>query len=287
MFSLSIEERNAFNRLLEIALEEDLGNQGDITSKAIFSQEKGKYKLVSKDTGILAGAECFQGVFHRIDPNLEVNFVIPEGTDLIPGKVVAHISGSIQNILVGERTALNFLAFLSGIATATNQMVQAAGERGKAVILDTRKTLPGFRLLSKYAVRVGGGMNHRIGLYDMILIKDNHIDATGSITQAVKKVRDRWGKQFLIEVECRSLEEVAEAVKAGVDRILLDNMDEVTTRKAVTQVGGRIPLESSGDMTLERVRQYASTGVDFISVGRLTHSVQSFNFSLQMEGDIS
>ncbi|GAB4369914.1 MAG: carboxylating nicotinate-nucleotide diphosphorylase [Spirochaetales bacterium] len=280
---LTEREWKSFHRLLDIALEEDLGTGGDVTSEAIFQSERCSCKLLSRDQGVLAGIECFQQVFHRIDPSVHWDFLSQDGTELSAGMVVARLNGPTKSILIAERTALNFLGYLSGIATATHRMVLAAKERGRSVILDTRKTLPGYRNLAKYAVRVGGGENHRFGLYDMVLIKDNHIDAVGSLSEAVKRVRSRWGNQFLIEVECRTLEDVEEAVDAGVDRILLDNMDLETTAAAVRQVGGRVPLESSGDMTVDRVRAFAATGVEFISVGRITHSVSSFNFSLQVE----
>jgi len=276
-------ERESFHRLLDIALQEDLDLRGDVTSEAIFQGERCACRLVSKDAGILAGMECFQEVFRRIDSSIQWEGGLVDGDELTPGMVVARFSGATKSILIGERTALNFLGYLSGIATITHRMVLAAKEKGKASILDTRKTLPGYRALAKYAVRVGGGRNHRFGLYDMVLIKDNHIDAVGSLSEAVKRVRTRWGREFLVEVECRTMEDVREAVEAGVDRILLDNMDPETTQAAVHWVAGRVPLESSGDMTLERVGTYAATGVDFISVGRITHSVPSFNFSLQVE----
>mgnify|MGYP005853398017 FL=1 len=278
---LTEKEGESFNRLLDMALQEDLDLRGDVTSEAIFQGEKCTCRLVSKDTGILAGLECFQQVFQRIDPAVQWQGGLKDGDELTPGIVVARFSGPTKSILVGERTALNFLGYLSGIATLTHRMVLAAKEKGKASILDTRKTLPGYRALAKYAVRVGGGQNHRFGLYDMVLIKDNHIDVVGSLSEAVKRVRTCW--EFLIEVECRTLEDVKEAVEAEVDRILLDNMDPETTRMAVEWVAGRVSLESSGDMTLERVGAYAATGVDFISVGRITHSAPSFNFSLQIE----
>jgi nicotinate-nucleotide pyrophosphorylase (carboxylating) len=280
---LTEKEWESFERLLDIALEEDLDSRGDVTSEAIFRGEWGGCKLVSKDSGILAGIECFQRVFQRIDPGIHWEGGLRDGAELTPGIVVARLTGPVKSILIAERTALNFLGYLSGIATITHRMVGAAKKQGKAVILDTRKTLPGYRALAKYAVRIGGGRNHRFGLYDMVLIKDNHIDAVGSLSEAVRRVRERWGREYLIEVECRTLEDVKEAVDAGVDRILLDNMDVQTTRTAVQWVAGRVPLESSGDMTMERVGSYAATGVDYISVGRLTHSVSAFNFSLQVE----
>ncbi|MFQ3620075.1 MAG: carboxylating nicotinate-nucleotide diphosphorylase [Spirochaetales bacterium] len=278
----SQKEWQDFYLLLDLALMEDLDQKGDVTSEAIFSDQRVTCQLISKEWGVLAGIEGFQSVFKKMDPEMKIEVFLSDGADLKPNTVVARLEGLTKSILVAERTALNFLGYLSGIATATRRMVQAAQKAGKAVILDTRKTLPGYRRLVKYAVRVGGGQNHRFGLYDMVLIKDNHIDAVGSLTEAVRKVKEKWGKEFLIEVECRTLQEVQEALEAQVDRLLLDNMDPSTTKKAVELVQGRVPLESSGDMNLERVGLYAASGVDFISVGRITHSVQSHNFSLQV-----
>lgn len=272
-----------FEVLLDLALEEDLGDLGDITSEAIFGDESCTAVLVSKDTGILAGTELFEAVFRRIDPAVKVALLRKEGDELVRGDRIAALSGRTRSLLSGERTAINFLAFMSGIATGTRAYVEAARSGGKTFILDTRKTLPGYRKLSKYAVVVGGGKNHRMGLYDMVLIKDNHIDAAGSLTAAVERVRARWKDRFRIEVECRTIPEVKEALDAGVDVIMLDNMDSGTSAEAVRLGDGKVMFESSGDMTPERVAEYAPTGVDFISVGKLTHSVKAFDFSMRIE----
>jgi len=272
-----------FEVLLDLALEEDLGDLGDVTSEAIFGDERCTAVLVSKDTGILAGSELFEAVFRRIDPSVEVSFLRKDGDELVKGDRIAILSGRTRNLLSGERTAINFLAFMSGIATGTRAFVEAARNGGKTLILDTRKTLPGYRKLSKYAVVVGGGKNHRMGLYDMVLIKDNHIDAAGSLTAAVERVRERWKDRFRIEVECRTIPEVKEALESGVDIIMLDNMDSGTTAEAVRLGDGKVLFESSGDMTPQRVAEYAPTGIDFISVGKLTHSVKAFDFSMRIE----
>jgi nicotinate-nucleotide pyrophosphorylase (carboxylating) len=195
---------------------------------------------------------------------------------------VAYVKGQAVSLLGGERTALNFLSFLSGIATATAEMVAIARAAGTAAILDTRKTLPGWRALSKYAVTVGGGRNHRMGLHDMVLIKDNHIESAGSLTAAVSAARARWGTRFPIEVECRTDAEVREALAAGVQIIMLDNMDPARMREEVARVGGRAKVEASGNMNRERIAAVSATGVDYISVGALTHSVKAFDFSLKM-----
>ena len=198
--------------LVQLALREDLGGRGDITTDAVFSGEIAGAVLVSKDSGILAGAEIFIAVYGELDRAVSVTFQKKDGEVLQPGDTVAVVNGPVASILSGERVAINFLSFLSGIASGTKRFVDAAAAGGRAVVLDTRKTLPGYRMLSKYAVRTGGGRNHRTGLYDMVLIKDNHIDFSGSITRAVERVRSKWGREYRIEVECRTLEEVREAL---------------------------------------------------------------------------
>lgn len=278
----------AYEELVRRALEEDLGDAGDVTTKAIFGEEQGSALLYSKDSGVLAGSEVFAAVFRQLDRQVDVGFEVEEGAELHPGMIVARLSGKTAALLSGERTAINLLSFLSGIATAARRYSAAAsdaagGAAAVPVILDTRKTLPGFRLLSKYAVTVGGGRNHRIGLYDMVLIKDNHIDFAGSIAKAVERVRDRWGSRFTIEVECRSRSEVEEALAAGADMIMLDNMDDAAIAESVLLVAGRAKVEASGNMDLERVANLARSGVDFISVGRITHSVTAFDFSMKVE----
>jgi nicotinate-nucleotide pyrophosphorylase (carboxylating) len=271
-----------YQRIIDLAIDEDLGSEGDVTSAAIFTSEKGHAVLLSRDHGILAGAFIFTGIFQRIDPEISVTFFYSDGDSLSLSDRVATVEGSVRCILQAERIALNFLSLLSGIATRTRKFVRAAAS-GKALILDTRKTIPGYRELSKYAVRVGGGKNHRMGLYDMILIKDNHIDAAGSITEAVKRVKTAWEDRYTIEVECRTLKDVQEALSCGVDVIMLDNMDSTTIKKAVDIAGGRIKCEASGNMDEERIKEVSSLGVDYISVGMITKSVKAFDFSLDME----
>lgn len=275
-------ENKYFNQLLEMALEEDLKEVGDVTSRAIFEKEETVAVLYSKDSGILAGSDFFRQVFLRVDSAIQVELIKSDGEILNIGDKVAEIKGCTRSILEAERTAINFLSFLSGIASETDRFVNTAQESGKAVILDTRKTLPAYRSLSKYAVTVGGGTNHRIGLYDMVMIKDNHIDAAGSITGAVNKVREKWDTSYSIEVECRSLDEVKEAISLQVDVIMLDNMDPAMTVEAVRLGKGKVQFEASGNMDLDKIRSYSSTGVDFLSVGKLTHSVTAFDFSLKI-----
>lgn len=271
-----------FEQLLELALEEDLKEIGDVTSRAIFDNENTSAVLISKDRGILAGIDFFRQVFTKLDPTLTINIIKSDGEEISPGDKIAFIKGKTASILEAERTAINFLSFLSGIATETDRFVTAAAASGKAVILDTRKTLPAYRTLSKYAVTVGGGTNHRIGLYDMVMIKDNHIDAAGSIKAAVEKVRNKWDNIYAIEVECRTLNEVEQALKLNVDIIMLDNMDPQETIEAVKMGNGAVQFEASGNMDLEKVKLYSPTGVDFLSVGKLTHSVTAFDFSLKI-----
>ena len=265
--------------LVAMALAEDAGNEGDVTSQAIFQDEQDTFVLYVKQPGVLCGQTVFQEVFRQVDPDVQAVFSCGDGAQLVPGQSVASVSGRVLSILTAERTAINFLALLSGIATRARLFADRAGDR--AVILDTRKTLPGFRELAKYAVTCGGAANHRRGLYDMVLIKDNHIDAAGGITPAVGRIRERWGDRFPVEVEARNLREVEEALECSVDRIMLDNMDCGVMRQAVSLVSGRSELEASGNITLERVEDVSRTGVDFISVGEITHSVTSLDFSLK------
>lgn len=272
----------SFAQLLELAVQEDLADLGDITSQAIFGEEQAKALLHSKDSGVLAGAPFFTEVFKRIDSKTEVRFMKEDGELLLPGDIVAEVQGRTLSILSAERIALNFLGYLSGIATITHRF--AGLQKGKTKLLDTRKTLPGYRELAKYAVKVGGGNNHRMGLYDMVMIKDNHIDAAGSIKKAVQAVRQRWGDRFTIEVECRSIDEVRQAIDAGADIIMLDNMSPVASAEAFALKQGGVRFEASGDMSLEKIAAYMEIGLDYISVGRLTHSVSAFDYSLKMEG---
>ncbi|MBF0111719.1 MAG: carboxylating nicotinate-nucleotide diphosphorylase [Desulfamplus sp.] len=278
-------------KLLEMAFIEDLGSFGDITSDALFvNNQIDTYWLVAKQDGVLCGADIFICVFNyieqrfeksgQISPKSKIDFYFADGDLIKKGKRVAKIEGSINTLLKSERVALNFIAHLSGIATEVKRWIDAISHT-KTKILDTRKTLPGWRELQKYAVKCGGGNNHRMGLYDMVMIKDNHIDGIGSITKAVDMVRSKWQKRFKIEVETRNLNEVKEALDSNVDIIMLDNMDIETMKKAVKLINGKVPAEASGNMTLERVKEVAETGVDYISVGALTHSVRAFDFSLR------
>ena len=267
------------SELIKNALYEDINKKGDITSSAIFQDEKDHFYLLAKDEGILCGIKVFEKVFKIIDPEIKVEIEIYDGDKIEKNMVIAKIYGKVATILKAERTALNILSHLSGIATKTDEFVKETN--GRSTILDTRKTLPGLRQLQKYAVRCGGGENHRMGLYDMVMIKDNHIDAAGGIENAVKKVREKWGSKFKIEVETRDLEEVKQALKSNADRIMLDNMNIETIRKAVELINGEAETEASGNMTLERISEVSHTGVDYISVGELTHTIKAFDFSLK------
>lgn len=275
------------NGYIRHALAEDIGT-GDVTTESIVPAEaKTSGQIVAKQHGIIAGLDVAAAVFILLDEDLTFTSRVDEGSTVERGTVVAELSGSARALLTAERTALNFLGRMSGIATLTRQFVDMI-EGTQAKILDTRKTAPGLRATDKIAVRRGGGQNHRQGLFDMILIKDNHIDYAGSLAQAVNKVRARPAQleiaaQLEIEVECRSLENVEEAVALGVTRILLDNMTVEMMKEAVRLTAGRAKLEASGNVTLETVRPIAETGVDFISVGELTHSPKVFDLSLRVE----
>lgn len=275
------------NGYIRHALAEDIGT-GDVTTESIVPAEaKTSGQIVAKQHGIIAGLDVAAAVFILLDEDLTFTSRVDEGSTVERGTVVAELSGSARALLTAERTALNFLGRMSGIATLTRQFVDMI-KGTQAKILDTRKTAPGLRATDKIAVRRGGGQNHRQGLFDMILIKDNHIDYAGSLAQAVNKVRAgpaqlEIAAQLEIEVECRSLENVEEAVALGVTRILLDNMTVEMMKEAVRLTAGRAKLEASGNVTLETVRPIAETGVDFISVGELTHSPKVFDLSLRVE----
>lgn len=268
-------------RAVRTALEEDIG-PGDVTSTAIISSsEHLAGEFLVKDSGIIAGLDVMGEVFAQVDQNIVYTPLVKEGSAVSPGDVVARVEGDGPSITIGERTALNFLQRMSGIATATRRYVDAVAGTG-ARILDTRKTAPGLRALDKLAVRLGGGTNHRHGLYDMVLIKDNHILAAGSITKAVERVREDVNDDLPIEVEVESLEQLQEALTLEVDRVMLDNMDTEQMREAVEVAAGDVELEASGGITLENVAQVATTGVDYISVGALTHSVEALDVSLDV-----
>ena len=277
--------REEFRRLDEIvagALEEDLGSPPrDLTSEAVIDQgAAGAGEIRAGSSLVLAGLEAAGRTFRAMEPEVSFTPRANEGAHLGPGDVAAVIEGPLRVILGGERTALNFLQRLSGIATHTARFV-AAVEGTNARILDTRKTTPGWRELEKHAVRCGGGTNHRMGLYDAILIKDNHVRAAGGTAKAIDRAR-RLAPEAPMEVEVQSIPELEEALAADVDRILLDNMDVSALRKAVAVTAGRASLEASGGVTLETVRAVAETGVDFISIGALTHSAPAADFTLEI-----
>ena len=281
-------ERDAARALIELALREDLGDRGDLTCQALIAEgEHGEVRVVARRSGVLAGLPIAEMVFQRVDPGVRWTTHIPDGARLEQGSVVATVSGSLRSLLGGERTALNFLTHLSGIATLTRRYVDAvAGTR--AQILDTRKTRPGWRRLEKYAVRAGGGTNHRMGLYDGCLIKDNHLAAwaakgSGStIADAVRTARSRLPAGIPVEVEVDTLEQLTDALSGGPDIVLLDNMNPDTLRRSVAlrdrQASG-VLLEASGGVTLETVAEVARTGVERISVGALTHSAVALDLA--------
>lgn len=261
------------------ALEEDIGS-GDVTTNTIVPANASlRGRIVAKENGVVAGLEIARQVMLSLDQSVVFDAQVEDGTKVDRGTVLADIQGPARALLTGERIALNFLGRMSGIATLTRKFVDAVSAT-KAVILDTRKTAPGLRVTDKLAVRLGGGQNHRTGLFDMVLIKDNHIDFAGSITAAVERVRAS-GTKLEIEVETRTLDNVREALALGVERILLDNMSSSTMREAVAICDGRAKLEASGNVTLENVLEVAGTGVDYISVGALTHSPKVFDVSLE------
>ncbi len=272
-------------RLIDMALDEDMG-AGDWTTRWVVpARTRGHARIVAKADGTISGLAIACTVFSRLDLRVEIASSVGDGDRVHDGDVVCTIKGPARTILTGERTALNFLQRLSGIATATRKFVDAVEGTG-AKILDTRKTTPGWRRLEKAAVKAGGGENHRVGLYDMVLIKENHIDIAGGVAEAVKRVRDNNEQGLRVEVEVRNKDELRAALDAGCDIVLLDNMDVQGIRESVRvikQRSAQVLTEASGNMTLERVRAVAETGVDYISVGALTHSVTALDLSLLMQ----
>lgn len=271
---------------IQNALQEDIGD-GDITSNAIFSDDATcSGKIIARSAGVIAGIEAARRTFSFLDKRVQFQPDIKDGEEVKSGTVIAWLSGPCKAILSGERTALNFLQRMSGIATLTRKFVRAASTvNADVTILDTRKTAPGLRAIDKWAVNLGGGKNHRYGLYNMVLIKENHIKAAGSISSAVERVRQKVKQNILIEVEVKNLKELGEALELKVDRIMLDNMSIDDMREAVRISDHRIPLEVSGNVTLENVEEIAATGVDFISVGKLTHSAQALDITLLLNED--
>lgn len=269
--------------LLDLAFAEDVGDGDHTTLSTIPADARGKQRLIVKEEGVLAGVDIARKVFERFDPELKMTVYIEDGARVKPGDIAFEVEGSVRSLLQTERTMLNIMQRMSGIATMTARYQdRLAGLKTK--VLDTRKTTPGMRLLEKEAVKIGGGANHRIGLFDMILIKDNHVDFAGGITQAVTRAKEyckSTGRNLKIEVEVRNTQEIDEALAAGVDRIMLDNFTPERTREAVARIAGRTEIESSGGITLDTLRAYGECGVDYISVGALTHSVKGLDMSFK------
>lgn len=270
--------------LIELALAEDLGDGDHTTLATIPADTAGAARLLVKQPGVLAGVELAQAVMRRVDPALNVKVFIQDGAQVVPGDVAFTVMGASRSILIAERTVLNFMQRMSGIATLTRRFVQAM-EGTRCRVLDTRKTTPGLRHVEKWAVRIGGGLNHRMGLYDMVMIKDNHADMAGGISRAiaaVKAYQHQLGRELPIEVEVRNMKELEEVlITGGVDRIMLDNFGLDDLRLAVKRIRRRVATEASGGITLENAHDYAATGVDYISVGALTHSAGSLDLSLK------
>ncbi len=274
-------EKSEIKKIIKRALKEDIA-RGDITTNAIISKKsKSIGRFLVKSDGVICGLSIAKMVFEELDKNISFKMFCKDGDFLKAGTIAAEIKGSERTLLTGERTALNFMQRLSGIST----MAHSYSEKLKdttAQLLDTRKTVPGLRMLDKYAVKKGGGKNHRIGLYDMVLIKDNHIKAAGSITKAVSLIRNKYGNKFRIEVETKNIDEVREALETKADIIMLDNMSIEIMKEAVKIIAGKAKTEASGNITSENIAEVASTGVDFISVGALTHSVKALDISMKI-----
>lgn len=275
-------DRHITGKLIRAAFREDVGFGDITTTAALTGEETGIARTLAKSDIIVAGIDMFKEAFLYIDGRLTFTGFFVDGQNVAKGEIVAEISGLLQSILTAERVALNMFQRMCGIATLTRQYVDQVRET-RAKILDTRKTVPGLRYFDKYAVRIGGGFNHRFGLYDGVLIKDNHIAAAGGVTKALARVRCRIPHTLKVEIEVKNLHELEEALKAGADVIMLDNMTTGEMKKAVSFVNGRVPLEASGNVVLTNVKEIAETGVDFISVGMLTHSVQASDISLKIE----
>ncbi|MCG8702200.1 MAG: carboxylating nicotinate-nucleotide diphosphorylase [Bacteroidales bacterium] len=271
-------------KFIQLALDEDIGD-GDHTSLATIPQnKKGKAQLLAKDNGIIAGIELAEIVFNKLDPNFVLHKNMHDGDTIGHGDIVFTVEGSVIQLLQAERLVLNIMQRMSGVATQTRKYVDKL-DGLKTKVLDTRKTTPGMRLLDKQAVKLGGGVNHRIGLFDMILIKDNHIDFAGGIENALNNTREYLkskNKQLKIEIETRSLDDLAKVIEiGGIDRVMIDNFSIEDTKKAVEMVNGKFEIESSGGITIENLRDYAECGVDYISVGALTHQIKSLDLSLK------
>ena len=272
------------NELIKLWFAEDIGDGDHTTLSSIPADAMGKQQLIIKEEGIVAGIEVAKRVFAAFDPELKMTQYLHDGDRVKPGDVAFVVEGRVQSLLQTERLMLNIMQRMSGVATRTAEYVKLV-EGTKCRVLDTRKTTPGLRMLEKEAVRIGGGCNHRIGLFDMILLKDNHVDFAGGISNAIRRAQEylkEKGKNLKIEIEVRSFDELQEALNTGgIDRIMLDNFSPADTRKAVEIIGGRVEVESSGGITYDTLREYAECGVDVISVGALTHSVKSLDMSFK------
>ncbi len=272
------------DRLIDLAFAEDIGDGDHTTLCCIPEDAMGKSHLLIKEDGILAGVEVAKRVFAKFDPTMQVEVLINDGTPVKKGDIAMVVTAKVRSLLQTERLMLNIMQRMSGIATMTNKYVERL-KGTKTHVLDTRKTTPGLRMLEKQAVKIGGGMNHRIGLFDMILLKDNHIDFCGGITNAITRCHaylKEKGLDLKIEIEVRNFDELAEAMNCGgINRIMLDNFSVADTKKAVDIVGGKFETESSGGITFDTIRDYAECGVDFISVGALTHSVKGLDMSFK------
>ena len=274
----------SIEQLIELALNEDIGN-GDHTSEAMVSSTAiGKMKLLVKESGIIAGIDIARKVFEKVDPLISMRQLISDGSEVKKGDIAFYVSGPAKSMLIAERTVLNFMQRMSGIATETRKYVKLL-EGTKARLLDTRKTTPNMRVFEKMAVRIGGGVNHRMGLFDMVMIKDNHVDVAGGIENAIlaeQAYLKKNNKQLQIEIEVRNFDELSEVIRiGGVDRIMLDNFTSEDLTKAVVMINGRFETEASGGITLDTIRKVADTGVDFISVGAITHHIKSLDLSLK------
>ncbi|MDR2680955.1 MAG: carboxylating nicotinate-nucleotide diphosphorylase [Tannerella sp.] len=272
------------DELIVLAFAEDTGDGDHTTLCSIPPGKTGKSRLIIKEDGVLAGVDMAGRIFNHFDPSMRMNVFIHDGAEVKKGDIAFTVEGKIQSILQTERIVLNVMQRMSGIATTTRRYVKAL-EGTNTRVLDTRKTTPGMRIMEKEAVRIGGGVNHRIGLFDMILLKDNHVDFAGGIEQAITRAHDYLkenGKQLKIEIEVRNLDELEEVLRVGgINRIMLDNFNTDDTREAVKRIAGRYETESSGGITFDTLRNYAECGVDYISVGALTHSVKSLDMSLK------
>ncbi len=272
------------DKLIELAFAEDIGDGDHTTLCCIPDDAMGKSHLLIKEDGILAGVEVAKRVFAKFDPTLEVEVLLPDGSKVKKGDIAMVVTGKVRSLLQTERLMLNIMQRMSGIATTTNKYVRLL-EGTNTRVLDTRKTTPGMRMLEKQAVKIGGGVNHRIGLFDMILLKDNHVDFAGGISNAISRCHEYLKEKSLdlkIEIEVRNFDEIRQVLECGgVDRVMLDNFSVEDTRKAVEMIAGKYEIESSGGITIDTIRDYAECGVDFVSVGALTHSVKCLDMSFK------